>query len=193
MVIMDNIDYKQKLRALLGDTTMYEVLKKDPTTIYKNRLVIIRRECKKEGTISDNVYHKIYPTLENVPKFYDFPKIHKKDSPQRPIVSGIGSISYKVAKYLAVILNPLTNGFTIKNSEDFVNKIKDLKLPPPRKMVFYDISALFTSIPVDEAIQVIHERLDKDTSLSKRCKFSIDQVTTLLEFCLNTTYFVICL
>ena len=64
---------------------------------------------------------------------------------------------YKAAKYLAAILNPLTvkNGFTVKNSEDFVNKIRDLEIPPPRKMASYDVSALFMSIPVDEAIWII--------------------------------------
>ena len=58
------------------------------------------------------------------------------------------------------------------------------------KMVSYDVSTLFTSIPVDEAIRVIRRRLEKDTSLSKRCEFSINQIIALLEFSLNTTYFV---
>ena len=57
-------------------------------------------------------------------------------------------------------------------------------------MVSYDGSALFTSIPIDEAIQVIHGRLEKDTFLCKRCELSIDQIITLLAFCLNNTYFV---
>ena len=171
-------------------TGVYEVLKKHPTTTYKNRLVKNLREWKREGTISDSVYHNIYSNSEDVPKFYGLPKIHKKDSPLRPIVSGIWSILYKAAKYLVAILNPLTdkNRFTIKNSEDFVNTIKDLEVPPPRKMVSYDVSALFTSIPVDEAICVIRRRLEKDTSLSERCELSIDQIITLLEFSLNTTY-----
>ena len=149
----------------------------------------IRREWKIEVTILDNAYHKIYPTSEDVPKFYGLPKIHIKDSPLRPIVSGIGSISYKPAKYLAAILNPLTgkNGFTIKNSENFVNKIRDLENPPPRKMVSYDVSALFMNIRVDEAIRIIWERLEKDTFLSKRCYLSTDRIITLLEFSLNTT------
>ena len=82
-----------------------------------------------------------------------------------PIVSGIGCISYKVAKYLAVILNPLIdkNRLTIKNNEDFVNKIKDLEIALPKKMVSYDVSTLFSSILVDEAIRVILGRLEKDT------------------------------
>ena len=37
---------------------------------------------------------------------------------------------------------------------------------------------------------MIHGRLEKDTYLFKRCELSIDQVITLLEFCLNTAYFV---
>ena len=90
------------------------------------------------------------------------------------------------------MLNALTckTSFTIKNSEDFVNKIRDLEIPPSRKMVSNDVSALLTSIPVDEAIWIIRGRLEKDTSLSERCDLSIDQIITLLEFSLNTTYFV---
>ena len=52
------------------------------------------------------------------------------------------------------------------------------------------IFALFTSIPVGEAIQVIRGWLEKNTSLSERCELSIDQVITLLELFCNTTYFV---
>ena len=107
---------------------------------------------------------------------YGFPKIHKKDSLCRPIESGIGSILYKAVKYLAAMLNTLTgnNGFTIKNSKDFVNKIKDLEVPPPRKIISYGVSSLFISIPIDEAIHIIQGRLEKDTTLSERCELSID-------------------
>ena len=97
-VVMNSLDYKQKLQNVLGDTIVYDVLKKDPTTTYKNSLVKIFREWKREGPISANVCHKIYPTSEDVPEFNGMPKIHKKDSPLRPIVSGIGSIFYKAAK-----------------------------------------------------------------------------------------------
>jgi len=48
---------------------------------------------------------------------------------------------------------------SIKNSEDFVKKIEGLEIPPPRVLVSYDVSALFTSIPIEEAIRVIHKRL----------------------------------
>ena len=81
---MNSLDYKQKLNKLLEDTTVYDVLEKYPSTTYKNTLVKILREWKREGTISDNVYQKIYPTSEDVPKFYGLLKSHRKDSPLRP-------------------------------------------------------------------------------------------------------------
>ena len=40
-------------------------------------------------------------------KFYGLPKIHKPDTPLRPIVSSCGSVTYGVAKELAKILKPL--------------------------------------------------------------------------------------
>ena len=137
-------------------------------------------------------YYRIYPTSETVPKFYGLPKVHKNNVPLRPIVSSIGSITYKTAKFLASILSPLvgkTEHF-VKNSIQFVKKIKELEVPPGRKMVSFDVTALFTSIPVTEAVSVIKDRLNQDTTLKDRCELSVNQIITLLEICLNTTYLI---
>ncbi len=73
---------------------------------------------------------------------------------------------------------------------DLMKKIKDVEVPPPYKLVSYDVSALFTSIPVDEAVRIIKKKLLADVTLTERCELSVDQLTILLDFCLNTTYFV---
>ena len=124
--------------------------------------------------------------------FYGLPKVHKNNVPLRPIVSSIGSITYKTAQFLASILSPLVGKteHVVKNNTQFVKKIKELKVPPGRKMVSFDVTALFTSIPVTEAVSMIKDRLNQDTTLKDRCELSVNQIITLLEICLNTTYFI---
>ena len=170
----------------------YELLKKDPTTTVKNKLINQLKIWKKEGNISDELYKKVYPTSDQAPKFYGLPKIHKKDMPLRPIVSGNGSVTESVAKHLSKILNEVKgkNPHSVKNSEDFVNKIKDLEVPPTQKMVSFDVSALFTSIPVEFALQAIKQKLSNDESWKKLTEFSLSQVLVLLELVLSTTYFM---
>ena len=48
----------------------------------------------------------------------------------------------------------------------------------------FDVTALFTSIPVTEAVSVIMDRLNQDTTLKDRCELSVNQI------CLNITYFI---
>ena len=52
----------------------------------------------------------------------------------------------------------------------------------------FDVTSLFTNVPVDLACQVAEDRLIADTSLGDRTSLSPPQVVTLLQFCLNATY-----
>ena len=78
----------------------------------------------------------------------------------------------------------------VKDSTDLVKKIKDLEVPPWQKLTSYYVSALFTSIPTDDAIKVIRTYLEKDQTLPQRTALSVEQLLQLFTFCLNTTYFV---
>ena len=54
----------------------------------------------------------------------------------------------------------------------------------------HDVIALFTSVPVDRAIDIIHKRLTEDTTLTERTKVSVNNIIELLTWVLSTTYFV---
>ena len=88
----------------------------------------------------------------------------------RPIVSSCSSITYRAAKYLTSILTPLvgTIEHSVKNTKELVGKLQTLVVPPGQKLVSYDVTALFTSVPVDKDITVIKERLHNDPTLSSR-------------------------
>ena len=192
-VIMDTTDYKDKVQTLLADTNTYTKLQRNPTQKFKNKLINILREWKRQNTISEQLYWKIYPESDESPKFYGTPKIHKQGTPLRPIVSTCGSITYNAARYLADVLAPLQGNtiHSVNNTKDLVDALQDLQIPPGRKLVSFDVSALFTSVPVDKALQIIQARLELDPTLKARCELTVVQLTQLLDFCLNTTYFVV--
>ena len=77
----------------------------------------------------------------------------------------------------------------IQNSGDFVDKVKNLEMPPGQKLIAYDVSALFTSIPLPDAIKAVRIELDKDPKLQDCTHLSRERILGLLRFCLNTTYF----
>ena len=133
----------------------------------------------------------LYPTGAVSPKYYGLPKIHKPGVPLRPIISSRGSATYETAKELANIIKPLVgrSPHHVQNNKAFLENIKDIKLQPDECMMSYDVSALFTSIPIDPAIKTIRKQLEEDQDLKKRTSMTVDHIISLLEFCLKNTYF----
>ena len=95
----------------------------------------------------------------------------------------IGTPTYKLAKFLVPILEPLTtNDYTIKDSFTFAEELQsfDSKLV----MVSFDIESLFTNIPLQETIDLCVEHLFQDrTHVDNLLKDSF--VCYLLRLCLN--------
>ena len=81
------------LRNLQKDDTI-----KDSTTRFKTKLVNIFNQWKKDKSISERLYWRLYPNAEETPKLYGTPKIHKPNTPLRPIVLCCGSINYNAAR-----------------------------------------------------------------------------------------------
>ena len=77
----------------------------------------------------------------------------------------------------------------IKNTGDFIEQIKQVTLQADETITSYDVSALFTSVPIETAINIIQRRLEQDQELHSRTNMKVERITSLLEFCLKTTYF----
>ena len=102
-----------------------------------------------------------------------------------------GSVTYGVAKELAKILKPLVGKSPchINSTQDFVEQAKHITLAPGECLSSYDVSALFTSVPVDPAFNIIKDLLEKDHTLKERTVMEVSDIILLLEFCLKNTYF----
>ena len=165
---------------------------KTPLPSRKNKLINILRNIKAEGGLKEEVYRRLYPIGAGSPKFYGLPKIHKSGIPVRPIISSIGTVTYKTAKELARILKPLVglSNHHVHNTMDFVEQIKEVKLKKEESMVSYDVTALFTSVPIPPVLKIIEEKLTNDKDLPQRTSMNTRHIIRLLEVCLRSTYFV---
>ena len=191
VVVLDKQDYVNKAQTLLSDTSTYRVLEKDPTSKFSAGLVKQLKECQSEGSLDRKDYLRLYPTSSTVPRFYGLPKVHKPGAPLRPIVASRGSITYELARHLAAILSPLVgnNGFALKNSAAMVKDLGEITLGDNDVLTSFDVTALFTKVPVPKSLDIIHERLLQDNTLHTRTSLPANRVRDLLATCLNTTYF----
>ena len=96
-----------------------------------------------------------------------------------------------MAKEHAKFLKPLVgkSPHHINSTQDFVEQVKHITLAPEECLSSYDVSALFTSVPVDQALNNIKDLLEKDHTLKERTVMEVSHIILLLEFCLKNTYF----
>ena len=97
-----------------------------------------------------------------------------------------------MAKELSRILKPLVGKSIhhVNNSKEFAEEIRNIKLERGECLTSFDVTALYTYIPVADAIEVIKRRLEQDMELPRRNTWSPGNILKLLEFCLVNTYFL---
>ena len=89
--------------------------------------------------------------IYGTPKMYKFPS-NDSFSKLRPIVLSIGTFNYNLARLLYGLLSPLVpNDYSCKDTFSFVSQIKNANLSK-QCLVSYDVTSLFTNIPLQKAI-----------------------------------------
>jgi len=80
----------------------------------------------------------------------------------RPILSALGTNNYALAKWLDEKLKPLSlNQYTISDIFSFSKDLRNTSLNESDILVCYDVSSLFTNVPLDETIQIPVEKAFK--------------------------------
>ena len=175
------------------NTEQFQKLDSDPTKTNENKMQTALRKIK--SSLSPKEYKKLYPTGSNAGKFYATAKVHKlkpDDSvnglPLRPIVSSIGTTSYHIAKYLAKLLSPLArNQYTVNNTKHFINDIRHINIPIEYTMVSFDVSSLFTNVPLDLTIDIILRRIYDENQIETSIKRK--DMKELLLLCTKNVHF----
>ena len=93
-----------------------------------------------------------------------------------------------MAKEIAKILKPLVgkSPHHINSTQDFVEQVRHITLAPGECLSSYDVSSLFTLVPIDPALKIIKDLLEKGPTLKDRTVMGVNDIILLLEFCLKT-------
>ena len=85
----------------------------------------------------------------------------------RPILSATNTYNYALAKWLDEKLRPLSiNEYTISDIFQFFEEIQHLQIGDNDFWVSYDVTALFTNVPLEETIQIYQREHSMGTGLT---------------------------
>lgn len=125
----------------------------------ENKVRVFLNDLKRTKAISEEKYKNLaIPTGSRPGILYGLPKAYKTNIPLRSIPSAIGTHSYNLAgKFLVPLLRPLSIGsYLISDPFSFIQELSSLNYNSSNLlMTGFDITSLFTDIPIDETINII--------------------------------------
>lgn len=195
--IQDRDNYLKEAYRQLNDAQYYKPLLQP---LQNETQAIVRTKVDKlyqDGFI--NRKQKTYLMGPDSPRprlFYLLPKIHKAPASWpvpcvvpsgRPIVSDCGSETYNVAEFIDYYLNPLSRQHPsyIKDTYDFVNKLKTIRAPKHTFIFSIDVESLYTNIDTDLGLKAVADVLSTKPDPSRPDHFILE----LLELTLRRNDF----
>jgi len=162
LVIQDKIMYINKTHTFL-DSNGFISFDKDPTNTYNNKLKSTIKHIHPDffAFFNTSPSSLINPN-PLTPLLYSLPKIHKPDTPQRPIVSSINSPAHNLSTFLRRILPDIIKfnpRYTLKNSSQLCKHLSDIFIPNNSILFSFDVNNLFTNIPHSECINILNSHL----------------------------------
>jgi hypothetical protein len=176
-VILNRESYLKEAYRQMNDTKYYVRLDKPRYHDTALKIKDILANLNQTNFITDEQLDFLSGPHDYKPRnIYFLPKIHKEqskwpwpDMPEaRPICSDIQSETHRISTYIDSFLNPLACGHDsfIKNSFDFVKRIRNTKFDENWLLVTGDVSALYTNMHHDRTIEGVKKifELNPDSS-----------------------------
>jgi hypothetical protein len=159
VAVMDRTDYLREMYTIIDDPSTFRAIDTDTTMMNEDRLVNILRTLKNEELISEEEYSLARHVGAMPACLCGLPKLHKKDTPLRPVMSATKAAGYGLDKVLTRRLNYLRQSpYVVKDSFDFVDKIKK-SVNARKRMVSLDVKSLFTNVSLTYTIDLILVRM----------------------------------
>ena len=193
LVIMTAEQYHSKVLNHLQDkTTYYHLGSTDPTYRMSENIAHFLQRLEREGSIDSNTLSLLTPVANKTRTglFYILPKIHKPDIPGRPIVSSCNSHTERLSAFVDEALKPLRKLIKshVRDTQDFLEKIQNVKIKEKSLLVTLDVSALYTNIEARRGIEAIRSFVTKHNRIYTGPP--IQALIDSIHMILSTNYFM---
>ncbi|KYB24903.1 hypothetical protein TcasGA2_TC034921, partial [Tribolium castaneum] len=161
VVVLDRANYKHKVHEFL-DTGSFSKLPRNCMKSFMKLAKSTVNDCLETLKYFNCSTFNLIPMNPRIPRLYGLPKIHKPECPIRRVVSFINSPVYRLAHWLNTTLRnivPFDNSYSIINSGDLTDKLRNLEPPPDSFLVSFDVTNLFPSIPSKECLSIVKDLL----------------------------------
>ncbi|NJN44452.1 MAG: hypothetical protein HC806_06855 [Anaerolineae bacterium] len=197
VVVLDRSRYLKSMMTVLSDVDRFREVKESIqsyTLRAEDRINRFLREMLTKKIIERDTYQQLTASGSAPGILYGLPKIHKPDFAAnhqcRPIFAAYNIPSYKLASFLVPKLSELTkNEYTLENSKEFSQTIINVPDSSNFFMCSFDVSNLFTNVPIHETINIICQQLFKvngDTYLN----MNLRTFKKLLELSVLNSFFI---
>ena len=132
---------------------------KHPVMKEEERIKGTLSDLVKEGKIDEELYVKMRPRGSQPARLYGLAKVHKNNIPLRPVLSMPGSAYHKVATQVAEWLSVVPECKIQSSTKTVCEKLKSVVLEEDEVLISFDVSSLYTNVPVMEAIQICTDLL----------------------------------
>ena len=183
--------YQSKMNHIINLPQFEKIIKirknqKHPVLKEEERIQATLKELLDQNKIGQILYEKMRPKGSQPPRLYGLAKVHKENTPVRPVLSMPGSAYYGVAKQVAFWLSHIPQCKINSSTKSVCDSLKDIKLDENHELISLDVSSLYTNVPVTEAISVCADLMyngknplppvDKDTFITLATLVSFDVV-----------------
>ena len=196
IVIMDREQYVREALSQLDNEKYYRKIDQPVFPSTFTRVKEILNSLEAQGFLSPKQVKYLTPGEDARPRqFYILPKIHKpmdkwtvpfKCPPGRPIVSDCSSDSYRWSELIDHYLKPLACNHPsyVKDTNDFLDKLRDLEISENALLVTCDVESLYTNIQPDRGLEAL-DNIYRNSSTS----IPYNEIRELLDISLTNNDF----
>ena len=112
--------------------------------------------------IDSELYKKLRPSGSQPSRLYGLAKVHKDNIPVRPVLSMPGSVYHVVAQQVADWLEAVPECRINSSTKMICDKLKEIELAEDEEPISFDVSSLYTNVPVMELILWCADLLFRD-------------------------------